>query len=365
MHRKIKRRVAAAAGGARRVAAAAGGAGRGWRRSRVAERGEWDAAVKALDGSVLQSWAWGEWQYASGGYEVERIRVEGPQGTGLAQVLISRHGPEAYLAWGPVLSGEDEAAVARELFAAVDEVLEGRQRPLTLTVEPPTPLPLAGSEEATGFVRGAKRWAINDRTVVVPLLDDEALLAQMSKRRRYDVRLGQRRGVVVYAGRGEAGLATFYRLLEETARRTEFSIQEPSYYESFMRDLAEEAVLLLARTEEGVAAGAIITCFGNEATWQFGASSTELRVPGATAYLQYESMRLARARGCTRYDMWGILEEDPPPVTGDPPRSRGEDFKGVHQFKLGFGGDMVAYPPPLERRYPMRRPGRWALWRRN
>jgi hypothetical protein len=30
-----------------------GAAARGWRRSIVAERSEWDAAVKALDGSVL------------------------------------------------------------------------------------------------------------------------------------------------------------------------------------------------------------------------------------------------------------------------------------------------------------------------
>jgi peptidoglycan pentaglycine glycine transferase (the first glycine) len=335
---------------------------RGWRRSSVTERGEWDAAIKELDGSVLQSWAWGEW-YRHGGYEVERIRVDGSRGTGLAQVLIWPHGPEAHLAWGPALSG-NRAAVARELFAAVDEVCEGRQRPLTLTVEPPAPLPLLGSEEAAGFVRSAGRWCCNGRTVVVPLLDDEALLRRMRKKTRQQVRGAKRRGVAVYSGRGEAGLATFYTLLKETAQRNEFNLEEFSYYEAFMRHLTDEALLLFTRTEAGVAAGLIVTCFGNEAISHFGGSSTELRVPGVTAYLYFEAMRLARSRGCTRFDMWGIPDEDPPSVEGaHPPGSRGGNWQGIHHFKVGFGGDIVTYPPALERRYPTRR--RWAFWWRD
>jgi peptidoglycan pentaglycine glycine transferase (the first glycine) len=339
------------------------GTARGWSRSSVVERSRWDSAVKALDGGVPQSWAWGEW-YRHYGFMVERVRVDGPHGTGLAQVMVWPHAPvaDARLARGPLLSG-DGAAVAHELFAAVDEVCE-RYRPLTLIVEPPAPLPLTDSEEAAGFERGAQRWCCPGRTLVVPLLDDQALLAQTHKRRRYDVRLGQRRGVVVEQVTPDAaGLMTFYALVQDTAQRIEFSPEPLSYYESFMRHLADESLLLFARTEGGVAAAAIVTCFGNEATYLFGASSTKLRVTGATAYLQYEAMRLARARGCTRYDMYGIPDEDPPPVTGDTPGSRAGDWQGVHHFKVGFGGERIAWPPPLERRYPAR--PQWTPWRRN
>ena len=157
-------------------------------------------------------------------------------------------------------------------------------------------------------------------------------------------------------------LARFYELLEETARRNEFTIEPFSYYEDFMRHLVDEAILLFARTERGVVAGLIMTCFGHEAIYHFAASSTTLRVPGATAYLNFQAMRLARAYGCTRYDMWGIPDEDRPPE-GDPSRSRGGDWQGVLHFKLSFGGNIVSYPPPLERRYPARRS--WTLWRRS
>jgi lipid II:glycine glycyltransferase (peptidoglycan interpeptide bridge formation enzyme) len=330
----------------------------------VADRGRWDSAVKALDGSVLQSWAWGEW-YREGGYVVERVRVDGTDGTGLAQLLIWPHGDppvEAHLPWGPILAG-DRAAAARELFAALDDICEPH-RPLVLTVEPPEPLPLADLPEAAGFAPAPGRWCCNGRTVVVPLLDDESLLRRMRSKTRQQVRQLARRGVMIDQVPPDAvTLAAFYALLEETARRNEFPIEPVSYYEDFLRHLGEAAVLLVARTEEGLAAGLIITCFGREGIAHFGASSTELRVPGATAALYFTAMQLARSRGCTRFDLWGIPDADPPEVVGEQPEgSRGGDWQGIQHFKLGLGGDIVTYPPSLVRHYPARR--RWAFWRR-
>jgi peptidoglycan pentaglycine glycine transferase (the first glycine) len=320
--------------------------------SHIVERGPWDAAVRALDGSVLQSWAWSEW-YRHGGFAVERVRVDDPHGTGLAQLLIWPHGPvaEAHLPRGPVLSTDE---VAPALFTAVDEVCE-RYRPLTLTVElaaSPT-----GMENAARFESGEERWCCPSRTMVVPLLEDESLLGRMRKKTRQQVRRSERRGTKVeQAVPNAANLMTFYALLEETSRRTEFDIQPLSYFESFMRHLADEAVLLFARAEGGVAAGLIITCFGHEAIAHFGASSTELRAPGTTAYLYFQAMRLARARGCTRFDLWGLPDEDPPPVEGAQPQgSRGGDWRGIQHFKVGLGGYVVAFPPPLKRRYALQR----------
>ena len=111
-----------------------------------------------------------------------------------------------------------------------------------------------------------------------------------------------------------------------------------------------------------MAAELIITCFGAEVIAHFGASSSELRVKGATASLQYEAMRLARTRGCTRYDMGAVWDVDPPPVEVDRPGSRGGDWQGIHHFKASFGGKLVARPPALERHYLL--PPQWAFWRR-
>jgi hypothetical protein len=327
----------------------------GWSRRSVADRRSWDAAVNALGGSVLQSWAWGEW-YQEGGFRVERVRVDGPGGTGLAQVLVWPHGPvrEGHLARGPVIGGDAEA-VTRELIAAIDDVCD-RYRPLALTVESPAPLPPPGGTDAVESAEQGERWCCPGRSVLVPLLDDATLLQRMRPDKRHRIRQAQRAGITVEQREPNTStLESFYVLLQETAARNQFAIEPLAYYQNFLRALGDKALLLFAQGEAGIAAGAIITCFGNEATYHFGASSTDRRAHGATVYLQYEAMRLARRRGCTFYDLWGIPDEDPPPVTGDEtPGSRGGDWSGLHHFKLGLGGDIVTYPSPFVRFYQAR-----------
>lgn len=87
----------------------------------------------------------------------------------------------------------------------------------------------------------------------------------------------------------------------------------------------------------------------------YGASSTAHRADGAAFVLQYDAMRWARDEGSSRYDLWGIpteLELQPPPkgATGAT-ASIGEDRRGLYTFKTRFGGQVVDYPPMMERRY--------------
>src|SRR5690606_10258383 len=58
---------------------------------------------------------------------------------------------------------------------------------------------------------------------------EEALLAQMKSKWRYNIRLAQRRGISVRRG-GAADLRTFYDLYAETARRDGFLIRPFDYY---------------------------------------------------------------------------------------------------------------------------------------
>jgi len=318
----------------------------------VTERSRWDAALEEYGGTTMQSWRWGEFLQRLG-HTVVRVRVDGLLGTGLAQVVFEDlgRGTTAHIPRGPVIVGE-WLPVARELFDAVDE-LAARHGAVGVTVEPDAPLPPDAAYDALGFVAADQPHYSPAQTVKVPLLDDQALLSQMHSGMRRDVRLGQRRGVRVteHASSDAAAMAAFHDLLQDTARRNGFEIDGRPYYEDFMSVLGEDAALLLAHLGETPVAGAIVTRALREAAYLFGASSSEHRVQGATAFLQFEAMRWARARGCTRYDLWGISADDPAPF-GQPQRSRGGDLQGVSRFKVGFGGDIVTYPPAWERRLP-------------
>jgi lipid II:glycine glycyltransferase (peptidoglycan interpeptide bridge formation enzyme) len=99
----------------------------------------------------------------------------------------------------------------------------------------------------------------------------------------------------------------------------------------------------------------IALAFGDEAIYMYGASSSKYRAHGAAFYLQFEAMRWSREQGCTRYDLWGIPEADPESTSNAAATAiggtKGDDWRGLYRFKTGFGGEIVRYPPVLERRY--------------
>lgn len=326
------------------------------------EAKRWDCDVAACGGSLLQSWLWGEFKRGTG-WAVERVRVERDGKVGLAQVLLRVKGPVSfgYLPRGPLLSAR-EPDLATALFAEIDRVCR-RNRAIGLIVEPESPLPLRGRYKAHGFVRGpAPIQPI--RTVKTPLLPDEPLLMQMHQKTRYNIRLAQRRGVTVRpADLDEVGV--FYEMLRDTSGRNDFGIHDERYYADFLRIAGDDAALLFSEIDGAPVAGLVVARFADEAIYMYGASSTQRRAHGAAFLLQFEAMRWARERGCRRYDLWGIPAADPETTQGEErdrlAPTRGEDWRGLYEFKVRFGGAIMRYPPPLERRYA---PGLAAIARR-
>lgn len=315
-------------------------------------RAAWDRDLLKLNGHLLQSSRWGRLKERHG-WSAERIQVCNRAGVGMAQVLFKARGPVSYgyIPRGPALSAAN-AALAQTLFTAIDDVCR-RHRALGLIVEPDRPLPLLGRYSDWGFVRGPA--AIQpERTVKVPLGSDEALMAQMHAKTRYNVRMALRRGVTTRQATREE-VAIFYDLLLDTAGRNAFAVHSLDYYRDVVELFGDDAVLMFAVVEETPVAGAIVARFGDEAIYMYGASSTKLRAHGAAFYLQYELMRWARERGSSRYDMWGIPPHDPDTSVAESgvklASSHGDDLRGLYEFKVRFGGEQVRYPPLLERRY--------------
>ena len=271
----------------------------------------------------------------------------------MAQVLVRRTGPVriAYLPRGPVIASDETAAT--QLLEAIDETCT-QHRAAVLYVEPDRPVPTIWMGPGSGFVRGPEPFQ-TACTVKVLLLDDAALLAQMRKDTRANLRHAERRGVVVeHPPITPAAIDTFYALLEETARRNAFGIHEHSYYRDFLRVFSDQATLMFSRVDGVVTAGLIVVRFGAEGRTMYAGSSAAHRSRGDAALLRLEAMRWARAHGCSQFDLGGI-------ATGGTPASEGRsggrqsrrslDLHGIRQFKLGFGGDVVSYPPTLEHRY--------------
>ncbi len=214
--------------------------------------------------------------------------------------------------------------------------------------------PEAAAHE-TGLVPSVMRVQPPD-TVLLPLADgEEAILAAMKRKTRYNIGLAGRKGVTLSTMTGrEIGtvLPEWYRLYLETARRDGITVHSRGYYETVVSaalglesEDAPQLELLFARHEGELLGGIMTASWNGVTTYLYGASSSHKRNLMASYALQWEAITRAIGRGDHSYDFFGI------PPTDDP----AHPMHGLYRFKTGFGGMILHRAGAWD--IPMRRPG--------
>jgi lipid II:glycine glycyltransferase (peptidoglycan interpeptide bridge formation enzyme) len=304
----------------------------------------WDNAVRALPAAhVLQSWAWTETK-AQTGWRAQRMLWAADGRPAAAAAFLSRRlsarVPVAvcYVPKGPALDWSD-AELAGQVLRWIQD--EARRRGAIFVKIDPDVREDAATGQAVQALLTQRGWRLSGEqiqyrnTMISDLTpDEEALLANMKPKWRYNIRLSERRGVIVRDGT-TADLPAFYGMYAETGERDGFLVRPYPYYESIwsrfmMQGLAH---LLMAELDGALVAGLILFRFGGTAWYFYGASTAVGREAMPNHALQWAALRWAKGSGCTRYDWWGapdtLAESDP--------------MWGVYRFKLGFGGEFVPW----------------------
>lgn len=316
----------------------------------VLTRSEWDAFLSHFpQAHLLQTSEWGELKIPFG-WAPERIRV----GESGAQVLF-RQLPLgfsiAYIPKGPL--GADWMG----LWPEIDRLCKAR-RSIFLKVEPDAWSEQESEHQAylKGFVPA--RPIQPRRTLVIDLTgSEEAWLARMKQKTRYNIRLAQKKDVVV---RESSDLGEFQRLMQTTGERDGFGVHSLEYYQrAYQLFSASGRVAILQAEYQGRALAALMVFAAGERAWYlYGASSDEERNRMPTYLLQWEAMRWAMAHGCQSYDLWGVPDEDETTLEAQF-EQRSDGLWGVYRFKRGFGGKLMraarswdkVYQPLLYRVY--------------
>lgn len=179
-------------------------------------------------------------------------------------------------------------------------------------------------------------------TRIVPLAEDDELLAGFDKDTRYGVRRAEREGVVVETATDPddaAAIDALHGLVEITQRRAGFPMPPRERYRLAWRALAGagRAVILEARRDGELLASGMLVVEGDRSFYLFSGSRREERGEPkryASYALQWAMMRLARERGASQHDLWGVA----PPAAGPE-----HPWHGVGLFKKGFGGREVTW----------------------
>jgi len=160
-------------------------------------------------------------------------------------------------------------------------------------------------------------------------MEENEILAQMKEKGRYNIRLAQKRGVIIRTGTVEE----LYPLLVETGTRDGFGIHPKGVYQKMVEVFGGQAVVLLAEYDRQIISGGIFIYDGQLALYYYGASSNTHRNVMAPYLLQLEAMREGKRRGCTAYDFLGIADEE----------VRNHRLSGVTEFKTKFGGKSARF----------------------
>jgi peptidoglycan pentaglycine glycine transferase (the first glycine) len=286
---------------------------------------EWDRTlIEATDAGsrpapLLQCWGYGEVQ-AEEGWEPRRLDLRAEGGC-LATVLVAGRGAArwGYVPRGPV-PASPEAVRALSEWAA-------REKLARLRIEPEAPEAFGSVLRAAGLRPAPATHPAH--TLVLPLADPAAMLAAFKPKTRYNIRLAERRGVVVS---DEADAGELERQGAGTAARQQITLLSRAGYERRLRRLPD-CHIYVARHQGRALAAIMVARFDGRAYYLFGGSSGEQRELMPTYAVQWAAMQDAAAAGCRDYDLWGV----------PPGPDRTHPWYGLWQFKTGFGGELVAF----------------------
>lgn len=318
------------------------------REATAADEARWDAIARpfgrdeasSATGSFLQSWQWGEMQGRLG-VRYWRFIVE-DQGAGVAAALVLRRDLPFGQNWlyaprGPVISGADTKMIWQILQTRLQQ-LAHEQKSMFVRIDPPWQSADSLSELVVG-----RDWKKSEREVqprhtllldLTPPLDQ--ILARMHAKTRYNIGLAERKGVTVRFSREVADLSHFFSLALEVMRRSRFSYHAHEYYEAMIEVLgtADMGDLALAEYQGEVLAAHILLTYGSTMVYAHGASSVSRRELMAPYLLQWESIKLAKERGCLVFDFFGVAPAD---------ASSQHAWAGITRFKTGFSGQRADY----------------------
>jgi len=336
------------------------------RQAADSERDLWNGFVAGWSsGDLLQSYDWGDVKARSGGWGPLRLMAVEDNVPIAAVSILRRAIPHSskslfYAPRGPVGDLSN-----RNILAGLIDAIRGlakERSAILLKVDPPARIDDRQADlnlNAIGFrpIDGAGFGGTQPKCVMQLDLtqSEDELLAACKPKTRYNIRLAERKGVIVRQAADENDLRAFYDLLLETATRDRFLVRDYSYYRILWEILSppEFVRLFLAEYGNQAVAGALCFYMGDRCWYTYGASSNSHREVMPNHLMQWSMIRHAKSIGCRIYDFRGVSPRREP--------DQNDRLQGLNRFKEGFGAHYVEYIGEYD--LPFSKPMYW-LWRK-
>lgn len=320
-----------------------------------AEKAEYNAYLeKAPKGHILQSYEWGEIK-GKGEWEPFRLIIEDEQRKPQAAIsMLMRRIPGLgktifYAPRGPV--GDIRNYELMDFLFGEVKRLAQQKNAVFLKIDPDIPVTdetflnylksrgFVSAEKGEGFEGVQPKFVF--RLDITP--DEETLYSQFHQKTRYNIRLAQKKGVIIKEDCSKDELPAFFEILKETTERDKFLVRPYPYFSDLWDFLVPSGYLKLfmAYYEGRPIAGTLAFLFGDKAWYIYGASSNSHRNVMPNYLLQWTMIKWAKENNCRMYDFRGV----PGHLTEDNP------LYGLYRFKKGFNGEYTEFVGEYDKIY--------------
>jgi peptidoglycan pentaglycine glycine transferase (the first glycine) len=234
---------------------------------------------------------------------------------------------------GPILPYDNPKKAEimfRMLISEIDSVadLAGDSRTSHLSIEPKL------ADIPSYFSRFRKSPVDQQpiRTLIINLtLSENELLRQMKPKCRYNIKVAQKRGVVISKTNLPTGIHDFLTLYKPFVRRRGIDTKRDDYFIclSDILPIVEECAVYFATLGNTIVSTAIVLYYGNTATFLYGASSEHERNSMASYLMQWHIMQDAKKSGFPIYDFYSLAPGE---------NTLNHPWEGFSVFKRKFGG---------------------------
>ena len=157
---------------------------------------------------------------------------------------------------------------------------------------------------------------------------EDELLKSFHSKTRYNIRLAEKKGVVIKEMSDDKGFEIFSKLYFDTCKRQKYFGHTTKYHKIIWDSLKKDiAHILIAFYNDVPLASYELFYFKNTLYYPYGGTSLEYRNLMASNLLMWEAIKLGKKLGAEKFDMWGSL---------GPNYDATDPWSGFTRFKEGY-----------------------------
>lgn len=166
------------------------------------------------------------------------------------------------------------------------------------------------------------------------------LLKNMKPKTRYNIRLAEKKGVIVKEMSTDEGYSLFETLYFETCKRQNYRGHTPTYHRVLWNHLKEtQSHILIAFLDKTPLAAYELLLFKKRMYYLYGGSSLLHKNVMAPNLLMWEAIKLGKKYDAELFDMWGSLAPGYPDS---------HPWSGFTRFKEGYGTQFLHLMPSID-----------------